>query len=106
MREGLRPTNTAKAVDPKIEEYFQFCEAVYPSDPYKYTLCYEKVYRFMWYTCFREKKTRAYTKHQRMEGIQFDVAGYNKIMSKFGGGHSCIDYPEPKSPKGMQFSFY
>ena len=34
MREGMRPTNTAKAMDPKIEEYFQFCDHVYGADPY------------------------------------------------------------------------
>ena len=98
MREGLRPTNTAKAIDPKIEEYFQFCDCVYPSDPYKYNLCYEKVYRFMWYTCFREKKKRAYTKDARQQGILFDYDGYKLLMNNFTGGNSAIDYPEPKNP--------
>ena len=98
MREGLRPTNTAKAMDPKIEEYFQFCETVYASDPYKYNLSYEKVYRFMWYTCFREKKQRSATKAMRSSGISFDVDGYNELMNSFQGGHSAIDYPQPKNP--------
>ena len=43
MREQLCPTNTAKQVDPKIEEYFQFCDQLYPNDQYRYSLDYEKV---------------------------------------------------------------
>ena len=56
IQEGERPLNTAVALDPKKEEYFQYCDAVYPSDPYRHHIQYEKVYSFMCYQSFREKK--------------------------------------------------
>jgi Centromere DNA-binding protein complex CBF3 subunit, domain 2 len=58
LNECFRPTNTAKAHEPKIEEFFQFCDMVYPTDPYKYNIAFEKVYRFMYYQAFRPLKKR------------------------------------------------
>jgi hypothetical protein len=50
--ENVTPGNTLKQQDPKVEEYFQFCDLVYPNDRYKYILNQEKIYRFMWYQSF------------------------------------------------------
>ena len=36
--QGDRPVNTAKAMDPKKEEWMQFCDHVYPEDPYRYII--------------------------------------------------------------------
>lgn len=45
------------AMDPKVEEFFQFCDSfVYLTDPYKYNLEYEKMYRLMWYQCFSREE--------------------------------------------------
>jgi len=38
LRRMERPTNTIKALDSKREEYMQYCNKVYPHDPYRYTL--------------------------------------------------------------------
>ena len=43
IREASRPDNTAKAMDPKIEEYFEYCEKVWANDPYSRILDDTKV---------------------------------------------------------------
>ena len=58
LNETFRPTNTARAHEPKIDEYYQFCDAIYGSDQYRYHLNFEKVYRFMYYQAFRPLKKR------------------------------------------------
>ena len=58
LNESFRPTNTSKAHQPKVAEFFQFCEDVYSMDPYKFHLTFEKVYRFMYYQAFRPLKAR------------------------------------------------
>jgi hypothetical protein len=56
MRAEGKRKNTALAFGPKMQEFEEFCEYVYPQDPYKYTIDSEKCYRFMFYTAFMEKK--------------------------------------------------
>jgi hypothetical protein len=58
MNDSFRPTNTSKVHEPKIEEFFGFCDSIYEDEPYKYNLSFEKVYRFMFYQSFREQKKR------------------------------------------------
>ena len=53
-----RPTNSQKAMDPKKEEWMQFCNALYPADPYIHIINSDKCYRFMCYQSFRESKKR------------------------------------------------
>jgi Centromere DNA-binding protein complex CBF3 subunit, domain 2 len=87
LNESFRPTNTSKAHNPKIEEFFGFCDDLYADDPYKYNLNYEKVYRFMFFQAFRELKKRG---GRRTDGGKFDRASYNQVMAAFDG--------EPRSP--------
>lgn len=59
LREEAEPENTTKTYLPKLKEWFQYCDHVYPTDPYKYNLSFEKAYLFMFYQTFRQqKKTR------------------------------------------------
>ena len=37
-----RPTNSQKAMDPKKEEWMQFCDALYPADPYRHIINSDK----------------------------------------------------------------
>jgi Centromere DNA-binding protein complex CBF3 subunit, domain 2 len=83
MNESFRPTNTQKCHEPKFEEYFEFCEFVYPEDRYKYNINSEKVYRFMFYTAFREQKRRGGKKNSTKP--RFDPFGYTTIMARFDG---------------------
>ena len=94
LREGLRPVNTAKQMDPKVAEFKQYCELVYPSDPYKYHLDYRKVYRFMWYQAFREKKCPSANRKARERGEIFDLEAYKEIMSKYES-EDAIQNPVP-----------
>lgn len=102
MRDLSRPANTAKAIDPKMEEYFQFCDAIYPNDQYGYCLVYEKVYRFMWYQVFREQKPRGGKRSQLQNGMRFDKEKYEELMDRFreccNSGSDC--WPVPKNPTG------
>ena len=47
LREDAKPANTAKAMDPKVLEYFQFCEKEFSYDPYKCNLSFNKMFKFM-----------------------------------------------------------
>jgi len=52
------PNHTMKQFDNKVLEYFDFCDKVYPYDTYRHILAADKIYRFMWFQCFIEKKNR------------------------------------------------
>jgi Centromere DNA-binding protein complex CBF3 subunit, domain 2 len=104
LREAERPTNTAKSQDPKVKEFFDFCDIHYSRDPYKYNLDCNKVYRFMWYQCFREQRKKGGTKVQRTaraNGKYFDNDEYEAVMSSFRNGpRTASDLPQPDKPIG------
>jgi hypothetical protein len=50
------PENSVKMYEPKIMEFEQIYEHVYPDSPYKYNIDADKFYRFLFYTSFREQK--------------------------------------------------
>jgi hypothetical protein len=104
LREELRPVNTAKAQDPKVLEYFQFCDIHYSHDPYRYVLECNKVYRFIWYQCFREQRKKGGTKAERearAEGQYFNNEEYETVMAEFRNGpRTGFDLPQPKKPIG------
>jgi hypothetical protein len=58
LLEAEDPENTKKAFEPKMKEYFEFCKTVYPHDPHFNILNRDKMYRFMYFQAFREKKKR------------------------------------------------
>ena len=98
-----RPTSTQKQFDGKILEYQDFCKKCYPDDMHKHVLNSEKMYRFMFYQTFREKKPRGGTKASRCEGPTFNKAEYDRIMSCFiprdGGAGFSMDpsfFPTPR----------
>jgi hypothetical protein len=64
LNESFRPTNTNKAHDPKIEEFFQFCDSLYGHEATPYHLHSEKVFCFMYYQCFRSLKKRGGPRHK------------------------------------------
>jgi hypothetical protein len=69
LREELRPENTAKAQDPKSLEFFHFCDLQYSHDPYRYILDCNKVYRFIWFQCFREQRKKGGPKKQEVQEL-------------------------------------
>lgn len=105
IREESRPDNTRKAQDPKVLEYFQFCDIEYPHDPYRHILSCGPVYRFMWYQCFREQRKKGGTKAQRVsraDGNYFEAEEYNEVMKEFNQGPAAIlaSRPMPRKPIG------
>jgi Centromere DNA-binding protein complex CBF3 subunit, domain 2 len=102
LREDIRPGNTAKTQDPKVKEYFQFCDIHYGHDPYKYNLDCNKVYRFMYYQCFREQRKKGGTKAERAAraaGHFFDNDEYEAVMAHFRDGpRTASDLPQPEKP--------
>ena len=94
-------TGTAKAFDPNIKEFYQFCEYLYPNSLTKYHLDYDKVYKFMFYQAFRDKKKGGSNK-QKQEGVYFEIDVYKTVMKGFtaspGGEIVEEDFPEPNNP--------
>ena len=104
LRANGKPTNTVKAFQPKMEEYEQFCEQCYPDDNFKYCLDESKLYRFMYYQAFREKKKAGGNKEALASGSRFDVEEYRQIMNSYAdagriatGGGSAV-FPQPTNP--------
>lgn len=98
---------TDKSYTPKIREFFHFCRLVYPDSPNKYVLDFDKCYRFMFYTCFREQFSRGLSKAKRAQlarGEYFDMEKYNEIAKYFEGPtmSSIMQYPTPKKPINIQ----
>ena len=58
LNESFRPSNTSKAHQPKVAEFFEFCDEIFSREHYKYHLTFDKVYRFMYYQAFRPLKPR------------------------------------------------
>ena len=105
LRANGKPDNTVKAFQPKMEEYEQFCDACYPDDNYKYCLDDSKLYRFMYYQAFREKKKAGGNKVALASGTRFDAEEYRSIMKAYSDvGHAAangmeqIEFPLPSNP--------
>ncbi|KAG7371290.1 centromere DNA-binding like protein [Nitzschia inconspicua] len=98
------PENTMKAMVPKMVEFFDYCNKVYPLETHKYHLTSTKVYRFMWYVAFREKKPTGGRKRgteSNQQNRYFDLAAYNAIICDFrqpGSGESQLIWPRPRNP--------
>ena len=81
LSNGHRPSNTKKAYDPKKKEWYDFCDHQYRSlEPYmRYTVNNDKLYRFIYYQCFREQKTRKGVGRGVVQG--FKPSEYDRVMS-------------------------
>jgi len=100
MRVEARPRNTAVGVDPKKEEYMQFCDCVYPCDNFCYKLENTKVCRFMFCQSFREKKKRGGRNHN---SVFFDYDDYKKVVDNFftgTAGDASWTFPVSANPCG------
>jgi hypothetical protein len=106
IRNKDKPKNTRKTQEPKIKEFYHFCELVYPHERhFKYNLTAEKVYKFMVFQAFREQKKRGGDANKsRLEcGEYFDLVQYELIMEVYGsrsGGNAS--YPSPQNPIGAK----
>ena len=108
LRSNGKPPNTIKAFQPKMEEYEQFCESCYPDDNFKYCLDESKLYRFMYYQAFREKKKAGGNKEALAAGSRFDIEEYRQVMNSYadagrlvvtaGSAGTSVMFPQPSNP--------
>jgi hypothetical protein len=96
------PTNMSKQYDGKVEEYTNYCDSVYPLNPYRQNLCASKLYRFFFYQAMRNKKKCRGKGGSTESRSQFDRSEYNTVMGKY---HQWLLSPtktpvEPKKPVG------
>jgi hypothetical protein len=56
IQSEYRPDSTSTIYDAKSQEYFAYCTSLYPTNPYAKVLSQYKVYRFVFYQCFRDQK--------------------------------------------------
>lgn len=82
LNESWRPTNTARTMDSKVEEIFQFLNLVYPTDPYANILDRDKIYRFMFYTTHRPQRPRGGTESARRNKEYFNLEEYREIVDQ------------------------
>ena len=96
MTDFNRPENTTRAYEGKTEEYYEYCDAVYPRDRGRYTLKPFRVYRFIFYQAMRPKKKRGGPPSKR-QGNHFDHELYKQTMAAY---EAWFDSPEeaPEEP--------
>jgi hypothetical protein len=93
--------NTALAYDGKILEFKQFCNAVYPREDFRQVVTHEKMYRFFFYTAFREQKKKGGRKGENGNAlVKFDHEEYIAIFKSFGraDGNPKYEFPRPTKP--------
>jgi hypothetical protein len=101
LNEAFLPSNTSRAHQPKVAEFFQFCDEIYPMEHYKYHLTFEKVYRFLYFQAFRPLKARGGkrkyppcgTPEKRTKLHRSAVVGDNQ--NSFEEGHEASKLKEP-----------
>ena len=99
--EGEKPENTQKTQQPKMDEYFQFCRELYPHQTFPEQLTADKIYNFMFYVAFREKKKRGGNRKKDGEHVDFDIDAYNKVIGSLtssGAEVALENLPKPKEP--------
>jgi hypothetical protein len=84
-----RPAATAKAYDAKLDEYFGYCEEFYLGSPHfgesTYQVTEEKVFKFMWYQCYREQKPRGGRRRRIGEEVPpvFNREEYRRVQLEY-----------------------
>jgi len=100
MKGNIHPHKTAMQIDQKKEEHFQCCDVVCPSDPYRYTLEKDQVYRFMFYQMFREKKKMGGRHSLSSDHRFFDAVEHSHVTLPLMNG-TALDVVQPKNPIGQ-----
>jgi hypothetical protein len=109
--QNLCKDNTKKAYAPKVNEFKGFCDHCYGflAESMRYTVDPERLYRFLFYHVFREKKEALGRK--RGESAAFDPEDYDRVLVTYSGllstlsvtvgeGVSTENVPDPQKPLG------
>ena len=92
---------TKKAYQPKMKEYYEFVKTIYPDDPQWLILQRDKMYRFMYYLSFRNKKKVGGTRAGQNKAGTFDVEAYQEVMKEFNNPTipaARRELPRPENP--------
>ena len=92
-----RPENTMQAYDGKTEEYYEYCDVLYPHKRNRYILNPTYVYRFIFYQAMRPKKKRGRRPSKRIGG-HFDLELYKETMAKYEAWFENADNSPPVEP--------
>lgn len=100
VRRVYRVESANVLYDSKTQEYFNFCDYVYPNQPYGKVLTADKVYKFMFYQSFREQKQRGGPRGTVESRNRFDDVAYDRILLQYQSWMSDTgtDPPEPTKP--------
>jgi hypothetical protein len=99
------PENTIKAMVPRVQEFFEFCDQLYQHDLFPRHLNFEKVHRFMYYVSFREQRKRGGKRHRgvRWTNAKFDFQEYERVtgcLQAIGSGCDSTNAPQTRHPIG------
>ncbi|KAG7370192.1 centromere DNA-binding like protein [Nitzschia inconspicua] len=98
--ENMR-ANTARSYEPRVEEFKAYCDVVFSGlgPERRYTVTHEKIYPFMFYQCFREKKTPA---SRGAKIPRFNLDDYIAIHSKYSSPTPDQRVDDPKVCLGLE----
>lgn len=99
--EEARPINTRLAYNPKVQEYKDFCDALFPNEQnmaIRYLVDPNKVFNFMFYQCYRAKRKTG-GKNRPDDYSSFDMDEYKAVMAQYRSG-SEQQLAIPQNPLG------
>lgn len=98
-----RPANTSKAYDGKELEFIQYLDYVFAHDDFCRKVDANKVYRFIFYQCAREKRLNRRGQRNR-QAQHFDKSDYDAIMLKydFNSLQNTVTFLQPKNGLKLQ----
>lgn len=83
--------NTKLAYEPKQAEFLEFCDELYARDPVPRHINFDKVYRFLFYVCHRQKRKRGKKKSQANGNLYFNLAEYQQVWETRRGAAMSTD---------------
>ena len=67
------PENSSKAPKLQKEEWLQYCDKIFPRNPYRYLVTSNEAFRFICYQMFWESEHRGRKRTQLKDSIHFDI---------------------------------
>jgi hypothetical protein len=102
MQKNHRPLNTKLAYEGKVAEYKAFCNAFYGCNAYSHTVTSNKLFRFLFYQAFRNKRLpqKGKSLFNAVELVAIEER-YERAINLLRAGESSIsdmDIPDPPDP--------
>ena len=102
--ENIRPENTRKQQEPKIQEHLEHCDKVCPDDRYRCAVNMEKLFRFMYYQSYRDKKKTGGRKRSTVGCFDFEL--YDEVITKYLELSASNPSSIPLPANGMSMSTF